>query len=181
MTSYVINPDTRHLTPALPLWNTDTITTLGWLPNWDVRSTSYLGNTPVRKLQNQDDWKTQWPDHDSSCVTCAANCGPQSEIIIKGKPVCFHMLSRSNWLVSTAVMLLLQGERIIALLCRSMTVRILSYPFEVGRSVMKSIVMVSHIPCSISLGLSGTLTGGLIFVVWQTAHPLMSQTASFLT
>jgi len=38
---------------------------------------------------------------------------------------------------------------------------------------MKSIVMVSHIPCGISLGLSGTLTGGLIFVVWQMAHPLM--------
>ena len=106
-------------------------------------------------------------------MTCAANCGPQSEIIAKGKPVRFHILSRSSWLVSTAVIFLLQGERIIALLCRSMTVRILSYPFEVGRSVMKSIVMVSHIPCGISLGLSGTLTGGLIFVVWQTAHPLM--------
>jgi len=39
--------------------------------------------------------------------------------------------------------------------------------------VIKSIVIVSHIPCGISLGLSGTLTGGLIFVVWQTAHPLM--------
>jgi len=49
----------------------------------------------------------------------------------------------------------------------------LSYPFEFGRSVMKSIVIVSHIPCGILLGLSGTLTGGLIFVVWQTAYPLM--------
>jgi len=38
---------------------------------------------------------------------------------------------------------------------------------------MKSIVMVSHIPCGILLGLSGTLTGGLIFVVWQMVHPLM--------
>jgi len=54
-----------------------------------------------------------------------------------------------------------------------MIVRMLSYPFDVGRSVMKSIVMVSHIPCGISLGLSGTLTGSLIFVVWQIAHPLM--------
>ena len=61
----------------------------------------------------------------------------------------------------------------IALLCQSTTVRILSYPFDVGRSVMKSIVIVSHIPCGILLGLSGTLTGGLIFVVWQIAHPLM--------
>jgi len=109
----------------------------------------------------------------SSCVTCATNCGPRSKIIAEGKPVCFHTLSKSSWLVLMAVIFLLQGERIIALLCQSMTVRILLYPFEVGRSVMKSIVMVSHIPCGISLGLSGTLTGGLIFVVWQTAHPLM--------
>jgi len=31
--SHMIDPDTRHPTPALPLWNTDTITTLGQLPN----------------------------------------------------------------------------------------------------------------------------------------------------
>jgi len=55
VTSYVIDPDTRLPTPAFPLWNTDTITTLGRLPNWDVGSTSYLGNTPVWKLQNWDD------------------------------------------------------------------------------------------------------------------------------
>jgi len=61
----------------------------------------------------------------------------------------------------------------IALLCLSTMVRMLSYPFDVRRSVIKSIVMVSHIPCGILLGLSGTLTGGLIFVVWQMAHPLM--------
>jgi len=29
----------------------------------------------------------------------------------------FHMLSKSSWLVSTAVIFLLQGERMIALLC----------------------------------------------------------------
>ena len=53
----------------------------------------------------------------SSYVTCAVNCGPRSKIIAEGKPVCFQTLSRSNWLVSTAVIFLLQGERIIALLC----------------------------------------------------------------
>ena len=58
------DPDARHPTPAFPLWNTDTITTLGRLPNWDVGSTSYLGNTPNWKLQNQDNWKTWWPDCD---------------------------------------------------------------------------------------------------------------------
>jgi len=62
--SHMIDPDIRHPTPAFPLWNTDTITGLRRLPNWDVGSTSYLGNTPVQKLQNSNDWKTQWPDHD---------------------------------------------------------------------------------------------------------------------
>ena len=101
----------------------------------------------------------------SSCVTCAANCGPLSEMMASGNPVHFHTLSSSSWLVCSAVIVLLQGDRIIALLCWSTTVRILSYPFDVGRSVMKSIVMVSHGPLGISLGFSGTLTGGLILVV----------------
>ena len=64
VTSHMTNLDARHPTPAFPLWNTDMITTLGRLPSRDVRSTSYLGNTPVWKLQNQDNRKTQWPDHD---------------------------------------------------------------------------------------------------------------------
>ena len=109
----------------------------------------------------------------SSCVTCAANCGPRSEIITAGNPVRFHTLSSSNWLVSIAVIFLFQGERIIALLFRSTTVRMLSYPLDVGRSVIKSIVMVSQSPCGISFGLIGTFTGGQILVVWQVAHPLM--------
>ena len=109
----------------------------------------------------------------SSCVTCAANCGPRSDIIAIGNPVHFQTLSSSNWLVSTAVIFLLQGKRIIALLWRSTTVRMLSYPLDSGRSVIKSIVIVSHIPCGISFGLSGTLIGGRILVVWQIAHPLM--------
>jgi len=61
----------------------------------------------------------------------------------------------------------------MALLCRSTTVRIESYPFDTGKSVIRSIVMVSQMPCGISLGFSGTLTGGLILVVWQVAHPLI--------
>ena len=71
------------------------------------------------------------------------------------------------------MMVLLQGDKMIALLWQSMTVRMLSYPFDVGRSVMKSIVIVSHGPSGISVGFSGTLTGGRIFVVWHVAHPLM--------
>ena len=95
----------------------------------------------------------------SSLVTCAANCGPQSKIIALGKPVHFQTLSTSNWLVCSAVIVLWQGDNIIALLWRSTTVRILSNPFDFGRSVMKSIVIVSHGPSGISLGFRGTLTG----------------------
>ena len=49
----------------------------------------------------------------------------------------------------------------------------LLYPADFGRSVMKSIVIVSHNPSGISLGFRGTLSGGHIFVVWQVAHPLI--------
>jgi hypothetical protein len=102
-----------------------------------------------------------------------ANCGPWSEIIALGKPVHFQTLSISSWLVCSVVMVLLQGDRMIVLLWQLMTMRILSYPFDVGRSVMKSIVIVSYGPSGISVGFSGTLTGGCIFVVWHVAHPLM--------
>jgi hypothetical protein len=71
------------------------------------------------------------------------------------------------------MIVLLQGDKMMALLWQSITVRMLLYPFDVGRSVMKSIVIISHGPSGISVGFSGTLTGGHIFVVWQVAHPLI--------
>src|SRR5579863_3842953 len=109
----------------------------------------------------------------SSCVVCAANCGPRSEIMVRGKPVCFHMLSNSSWLVCSAVMVLWHRDKIIALLWRSTMVRILLYPFESGRSMMKSMVIVSQTLLGMSLGFKGTLMGGHILVVWHVAHPLM--------
>jgi len=62
--SHMTDPDARLPMPAFPLWITDTITRLGRLPNWDIGLTSYLGNTPIWKLQNLNDWKTWWPDRD---------------------------------------------------------------------------------------------------------------------
>ena len=41
----------------------------------------------------------------NSWVTCVANCGPWSEMIVKEKPVHFQTLSISNWLVCLAVIL----------------------------------------------------------------------------
>src|SRR5579863_10219279 len=93
--------------------------------------------------------------------------------MVRGKPVHFHMLSNSSWLVCSAIMVLWQGDKMIALLRRSTTVRMLSYPFESGRSTMKSMVIISQTPLGMSLGFSGTLTGGRILVAWHVAHPLM--------
>jgi len=106
-------------------------------------------------------------------VTCAANCGPRSDMILKGKPMCFHTLSMRSWLVCSAMMVALQGDKMIALLWQSTTVRILSYPCNTGSPTIKSIVIVSQTLLGTSFGLSGTLTGGRILVVWQVAHPLM--------
>jgi len=109
----------------------------------------------------------------NSWVTYAANCRPWSKMIVKGKLVHFQTLSISDWLVCSVVIVLWQGNKIMALLYRSTTVRIELYPFDTGKSVIKSIIMVSQMPCGISLGFSGTLTSGLILVVWQVAHPLI--------
>src|SRR5712691_10407627 len=67
-------------------------------------------------------------------------------------------------------MVALQGDKMIALLWRSTTVRMLSYPCDTGSPTMKSIVMASQTPSGTSFGLSGTFTGGHILVVWQVAH-----------
>jgi len=94
-------------------------------------------------------------------------------MIVKGKPVHFHTLSMRSWLVCSAVIVALQGDRMITLLWRSTMVRILSYPCDTGSPMIKSIVIVSQTPLGTSFGLSGTLTGGRILVVWQVAHPLI--------
>jgi hypothetical protein len=94
-------------------------------------------------------------------------------MIALGKLVCFQTLSTSSWLICSVVIVLLQEDRMIALLWWSTTVRILSYPFNIVRSVMKSIVIISYGPLEISVGFSGTLTSGCIFVVWHVAHSLM--------
>jgi len=73
VTSHMTKPDTQLLTPAFPLWFTDTITRLGWLPNWDIGSTSYLGNTPVR---NSRTWTTE--RHGDLTMTVTVICASPS-------------------------------------------------------------------------------------------------------
>src|SRR5882757_692696 len=56
--------------------------------------------------------------------------------------------------VSSAVMVLVQGVTIVALLRRSTTTNSESYPWETGRSVMKSMVIIPHTSVGIWFGCS---------------------------
>ena len=106
-----------------------------------------------------------------SCITFDANWGPLSDITFLGRPVRFHTWSMYNRDVSSAVIVLLHGANITALLRRSTTTSSESYPFDIGRSVMKSMVIISHMSVGILLGFSGTWVLGRDFVDWQTVQP----------
>ena len=106
-----------------------------------------------------------------SHITFDANWGPLSDITFLGRPVRFHTWLMYNCNVSSAVIVLLHGANITALLRRSTTTSSASYPFDVGRSVMKSMVIISHMSVGISLGFKGTWVLGRDFVDWQTAQP----------
>ena len=106
-----------------------------------------------------------------SRIAFDANWGPLSDITFLGRPVRFHTWSIYNCDVSLAVIVLLHGANIMALLRQSTTTSSESYPFDVGRSVIKSMVIISHISVGISLGFSSTWVLGHDFVDWQTAQP----------
>jgi hypothetical protein len=59
----------------------------------------------------------------------------------------------------------------VALEKQSTTTNMESYPLEGGRSVTKSIVMISQMPDGTLLGCNGIWVLGWIFVVWQVGHP----------
>ena len=91
-----------------------------------------------------------------SRMTFDTNCGPLSDITFLGRPVRFHTYSMYSCDVSSAVMVLLHGANIVVLLRRSTTTSRESYPFDVGRSVIKSMVIISHIFMGTLLGFKGT-------------------------
>ena len=107
----------------------------------------------------------------SSWVILAANWGPLLEMIWQGSPTLRHTLFRMSSDVSSAVTVLLHGERMIALLKRSTVTKRESYPFDCGRSVMKSMVMVCQTFAGMLFGCRGTTIFGRVFVVWHNAHP----------
>src|SRR5882757_2851778 len=80
----------------------------------------------------------------TSCMTLDANCGPLSDITWCGSPVRLHTWSMYSLEVSSAVIVLVQGVTIVALLRRSTTTNSESYPWETGRSVMKSVTGLGY-------------------------------------
>ena len=108
-----------------------------------------------------------------SHITFDANWGPLSDMTFLGRPVHFHTWLMYNCDVSSAMIVLLHGANIVALLRWSTTTSSELYPFDVGRSVMKSMVIISHISVGILLGFRGTWVLGHDFVDWQTAQPSM--------
>jgi hypothetical protein len=79
-------------------------------------------------------------------------------------------LSIYNLEVSLAVIVLVHGDIIVALLRWSTITNNELYPWEFGRSVIKSIVMTPHMLPGIWLGTKGTWFLGLILVAWQVVH-----------
>jgi hypothetical protein len=102
-----------------------------------------------------------------SCMTFDANWGPRSDITCLGRPVCLQTCLIYSCAVSSAVMVLLQGARIVALLSRLTTTNSELYPFDSGRSTMKSMVMIPQISVGIWFGCNGTRVCGQFFVDWH--------------
>jgi hypothetical protein len=80
----------------------------------------------------------------TSCMTLDTNWGPLSDITWQGSPVHLQTLSIYNLEVSSAVIVLVHGDMMVALLRQSTTTKSELYPWELGRSVMKSMVMIPH-------------------------------------
>ena len=91
-----------------------------------------------------------------SCMTFEANWGPLSDMTCCGRPVRLQTLSRYNCAVSSAVIVLLQGVTMTALLRQSTTTNRESYPLEVGRSVIKSMVITPQTLVGTWFGRKGT-------------------------
>ena len=77
----------------------------------------------------------------TSCMTLNVNWGPLSEITWCGSPVLLQISSIYNLDVSSAVIVLLQGVTMMALLRQSITTNRELNPCDTRRSVMKSMVM----------------------------------------
>jgi hypothetical protein len=98
----------------------------------------------------------------TSCMTLDANW--LSDMTWWGSLVCLQTLSMYNLEVSSAVIVLVHGDIIVVLLRQSTTTNNESYPWELGRSVIKSTMMTPHMSVGIWLGTNSTWFLGLILV-----------------
>ena len=101
----------------------------------------------------------------SACATFDANCVPRSEIILSGRPYRRQVWSKSSFAVSSESIDFLHGVMIAVFVKRSVTTCSESYPFDSGRSVTKSIVIVPNGRSGISVGCNGTIVGCVSFFV----------------
>src|ERR1700684_711423 len=111
----------------------------------------------------------------SSLNVCDANCGPLSDIALSGKPKRLYNELRRMVPVCSAVIVLLHDSKITPFVDPwSTTTMIESKPSDVGRSVMKSIVIRENgRGFTEVIGCRGGCVGcRFILCCWQKAHPL---------
>ena len=113
----------------------------------------------------------------SSLLNFDVKHGSQSEMILQGMPKCGNTFVVYNVAIPSESMSFLQGRNIATLVQSwSVIVRIELYPFEGGRSVMRSHVMVSK-GYAFGLVMIGyvRILGFVIFdlVSWHFGHPFM--------
>ena len=111
----------------------------------------------------------------SSLLNFDVKRGSRSKMILQGIPKCGNMCVAYKVAISAESMSFLQGRNIAALVQSwSVMVRIESYPFGGGKSVMRSHAMVSK-GCAFGFVIMGCI-GILGFVVfdlvsWHFGHP----------
>ena len=111
----------------------------------------------------------------NSLNACEANCGPLSDIALSGRPKRLYSELSKIVPVCSAVIVLLHDSKITPFVDPwSTTTMIESNPSDIGRSVIKSIVMRENgRGCSDLTGCSGGFVRcRFILCCWQRAHPL---------
>jgi len=118
----------------------------------------------------------------NSLISPAANYGPQSDIILLGRPCNFHTLSLNNLASPSADVFSIVEMKCPIFVNLSTTTRIESYPCTNGNLVMKSADMCVQGFSGIELGISFPAGCSMRFLLhWQALHPSTYCFTSFIT
>ena len=153
------------------------------LAHWSCFSKQYIQRNSWTSLLTISVWPSiwGWKDVDNlvgilralliSCMTCAANCGPQSEVMECGSPWYLHMLCMNTLAMSRAKHVFVQGINSTFFENWSTTIKIISKPWERGRSVMKLAEICSHGNDGVSSGWRRP-TGAMLdpLSLWHVLH-----------